>query len=132
RPVDEIRIPDTVQSLLAARIDRLPQPAKQVLQTAAVIGKRFSVPLLRSTIANDATGRESPTGGGVDPAEALEALGRADLVHPETSAAPAAYTFRHPLTQEVAYQSQLEETRTRCHEAVARALEVVHAHRLRH
>jgi len=123
RPVGEIRIPATVQSLLAARIDALTEPAKHVLQTAAVVGKRFSEPVLRLTLGNDATSGFT----GDDVAEILRALRDADLVRSERS---AEYTFKHPLTQEVAYQSQLQEARARRHVAVARAIEVVHADRL--
>ncbi len=118
RPVTELRIPATVQSLVAARIDSLPEAAKHVLQAAAVIGKQFSEPLLRLTL-----------GAASDVAPALRTLEHADLVRAEAQTG-AEYTFRHPLTQEVAYQTQLLEKRTRGHEAVARALEAVHAHRL--
>ncbi len=138
RPVAEMRIPATVQSLLAARIDSLPESAKYVLQAAAVIGKRFSEPVLRLALgAGAAPSDQQPVAaaplcrdGGVDLTHALRTLRRADLIHSEPPDAPAAYTFKHPLTQEVAYYSQLQETRARKHEAVARALEVVHADRL--
>jgi predicted ATPase len=47
KPVEEISVPATVQSVLAARIDRLPEREKQLLQTASVIGHKFSEPILR-------------------------------------------------------------------------------------
>src|SRR5262249_48366629 len=50
RDVTELQIPATVQSVLAARIDALAEPAKRVLQAAAVIGKRFSEPVLRLSL----------------------------------------------------------------------------------
>jgi class 3 adenylate cyclase len=139
RPVTTIDIPATVQSLLAARIDCLPDPAKEVLQAAAVIGKQFAEPVLRLTLGADmAPTPEHPSpapvppwrhgGGGV--ADALRVLQRADLIHPQPSEACREYAFKHPLTQEVAYASQLQETRACKHEAVARALETVHAERL--
>jgi adenylate cyclase len=137
RPVDEIRIPATVQSLLAARIDGLSEFPKEVLQVAAVIGKRFSLPVLRLALgANPATQPQAEAVPGLlahsdaELAQALGMLQRADLIHSETSDARAEYGFKHPLTQEVAYNSQLQETRARKHEVVARALEVVHADRL--
>lgn len=126
-PGTEIRIPATVQSLLAARIDSLPEPAKQVLQTAAVIGKRFSEPVLRLTLAHPTTMLNCNETG---LAQALGVLQRADLIHALPSAGHPEYAFRHPLTQEVAYHSQLQDTRLRQHEAVAQALEVVYADRL--
>ncbi len=138
RPVAEIHLPATVQSLLAARIDRLPEPAKEVLQAAAVIGKRFSGPVLNLALGRvrgpDATADHQPAAAmrytDADLASALRTLQRADLIYAESSEAPPAYAFKHPLTHEVAYYSQLQETRARKHEAAARALEVVHADQL--
>jgi class 3 adenylate cyclase len=134
-PVSELRIPATVQSLVAARIDSLPESAKHVLQVAAIIGKRFAAPVLRLALETDVTspgapGTGHPRSNEADLTAALTVLQRADLIHPEPAAGPAEYVFKHPLTQEVAYGSQLLETRARQHEAVARALEVVHADRL--
>ena len=74
RPVTELRIPATVQSLVAARIDSLPEAAKHVLQAAAVIGKQFAEPLLRLTLGADA-----------DVAPALRTLEHADLVRAESA-----------------------------------------------
>jgi adenylate cyclase len=129
QPVTAVRIPATVQALLGARIDSLPEPAKYVLQTAAVIGKRFAEPVLRLTLQAEA----SPcgqAGGGLDVAAALRLLQGADLIHAGGTEAQREYVFKHPLTQEVAYAAQLQETRQRMHAAVAGALEVVYADRL--
>ena len=136
QPIDELRIPATVQSLVAARIDSLPEQVKYVLQEAAVIGKRFSEPVLRLALEADASQGEPTVGPAREPAlpadlaHALRTLQHADLIRAEPSDGPAEYSFKHPLTQEVAYASQLQETRARRHAAVARALEVVHADRL--
>jgi class 3 adenylate cyclase len=139
RPVAEIRIPATVQSVLAARIDGLPEPAKEVLQTAAVIGKRFSEAVLQVTLAADSPSSGEPSdkapaprqpGTEAEVAQALRILQRAHLVRKESADADDAYAFKHALTQEVAYTSQLQETRARKHAAVARALEAAHADRL--
>jgi len=133
-PISEIRLPATVQSVVAARIDSLPEPAKLVLQTAAVIGKRFSEPVLRhALVAGEALAEHSPAAAADRDAilaKALRTLKAADLIHAEPPDNRAEYAFKHPLTQEVAYASQLQETRARKHEAVARALETVHADRL--
>jgi class 3 adenylate cyclase len=128
QPIGELRIPATVQSLLAARIDGLPEPVKYVLQGAAVIGKRFGEPVLRLALETDAAA--SGLSAVPDLASALRTLERADLIRAEPCDGPSEYSFKHPLTQEVAYSSQLQETRTRKHAAVARALEIVHADRL--
>jgi class 3 adenylate cyclase len=120
RPVAEISIPPNVQSLIGARIDSLPAPAKHALQLASVIGKRFHERELRAVLEEDA---ESLV-------PALRALQAADLIHPESTEPAAPFTFNHPLTQEVAYALQLQETRAERHAKVARALESVHADRL--
>ncbi len=119
-PVETLVLPASVQVVLGARIDRLPEREKQVLQTAAVIGKEFGEPVLRRV-------------GGLAETElaaALRALVQAELVY-ETALYPEAeYTFKHPLTQEVAYGSQLGERRKRVHAAVARAIEAAYAEKL--
>ena len=123
RPIGEIRIPATLQSLVASRIDSLPEPAKHVLQVAAVIGRSFSETVLRRLLESDAfPADELPA--------ALRTLERADLVHLESEEAETRYRFKHPLTQEVAYTVQLQETRTQRHEAVARVLQSLHEDRL--
>jgi class 3 adenylate cyclase len=115
-----LALPMTVQSLLAARVDRLGERAKHVLQAAAVIGKVFDEPLV-----------EAVTGlADRDVAAALTALQDAELVHLVTPYPQPEYAFRHPLTLEVAYQSQLGERRARMHAAVAQALEKLRADRL--
>src|SRR5215813_7462086 len=116
-PSDEVDVPATVQSLLGARLDALPDNDKFVLQTAAVIGKRFFQEVLRHII--DLPGAE------VD--ASLATLERAEFIYGETE---GEYAFRHPLTQEVAYASQLVERRAGLHAASARALEEVFAERL--
>src|SRR3989454_70707 len=117
RSAAELEVPATVQALLAARVDGLAENDKLVLQTAAVIGKRFSERVLRHIVG-------LPTGE-VD--GSLGTLERAEFIHGETE---TEYVFRHPLTQEVAYGSQLLERRVALHAAVARALEEVFADRL--
>ncbi len=117
RNVDALGIPATVQLVLAARIDRLGEREKNVLQTASVIGREFSESLLRRV-----AGVES---GAL--AEGLRALVQAGFLH-ETALYPEAeYAFKHPLTQEVALGSQLRERRARVHAAVAKALVEIHA-----
>src|SRR5262245_14516533 len=105
-------IPATVQAVLAARIDRLPEAAKAVLQTAAVIGREFTEPVLRRVVEGPA---EALAG-------ALAALTRCELVFEQALYPEAAYAFKHPLTHEVAYRSQLAERRRRVHARVAEAL----------
>jgi class 3 adenylate cyclase len=119
-PLASLAIPETVQSLLAARIDRLGTEAKDVLQTAAVLGKQFDRAVLCEVAGLDDRAL----------AAALDALAEAELVHEIAGARSPRYAFRHPLTQEVAYHSQLADRRTRLHHAVAVALERLLADRL--
>jgi class 3 adenylate cyclase/tetratricopeptide (TPR) repeat protein len=120
RALDKVPLPETVQSVLAARIDRLVPRDKRVLQTAAVVGREFEHRLLVAVC--DVAGAELD--------EALAALRRAEFLF-ETALYPEVeYAFKHPLTHEVAYQSQLGERRAAVHRAVAQAMETRHAEKL--
>jgi class 3 adenylate cyclase/tetratricopeptide (TPR) repeat protein len=119
-PVDELAIPASVHAVLAARIDRLAEREKQVLQTAAVIGKEFSEPVLAEVA-------ELP---GADLAAALAALEGAEFIFQQALYPVAEYAFKHPLTQEVALESQLQSRRRRIHSVVARALEEAYPQQL--
>ena len=120
KPVADLVVPPTVQAVLAARIDRLPERAKEVLQTAAVIGMEFAEAVLRRVSE-------------VQEAEvsaALATLTRAELVYERTGHPEDEYGFKHPLTHEVAYRSQLGERRAPMHAAVARAIAELYADKL--
>ena len=120
-PIDALALPATVQALLAARIDRLGEPAKRLLQSAAVIGKQFDEALLREV------------SGLVDEHDldaALRALQEEEFLRLVTLSPQPEYTFKHPLMGDVAYRSQLGERRARLHAAVATALEKLKADRL--
>ena len=119
-PIDEIAVPDTVQAVLAARIDRLAEREKQVLQTAAVIGKTFTEPVLERAAALPAS----------ELSAALHALKTGDFIHELALYPVAEYRFKHPLTQEVALGSQLRERRARVHAAVAEAIEALNPDKL--
>jgi class 3 adenylate cyclase/tetratricopeptide (TPR) repeat protein len=120
RPVDELAIPPTVQAVLAARIDRLPAREKALLQTAAVVGREVPHAVLRRVVdlSDD------------DLASGLRALVAGDFMHESGLPPDPEFAFRHALTQEVAYNSQLGEQRARVHGAVARAIEALHSDRL--
>jgi class 3 adenylate cyclase len=117
---DALGLPATVQALLAARVDRLGEAAKQTLQTAAVIGKEFDEPLLAAVAGLAADALSS----------ALESLQEAEFVHLLSPYPQPRYAFKHPLTREVAYQSQLADARSRAHAVVAAALEKLRSDRL--
>ena len=112
-------VPDTIQGVLMARIDRLPDAAKRLLQTASVLGREFSLRLL-------GTLWEGP--GAVEPL--LGELQRLEFVYEDTGAEEPVYVFKHVLTQEVAYGSLLHERRRALHARIVAAIETVYADRL--
>jgi class 3 adenylate cyclase/tetratricopeptide (TPR) repeat protein len=112
RPIDETTVPASVQSILSARIDRLGSREKAVLQAAAVIGKEVPEPILRKVVELE---RE-------DLEEALRHLIAGEFLLEQDLFPEVIYAFKHPLTQEVAYSSQLAERRAPIHAAVAEAI----------
>jgi class 3 adenylate cyclase/tetratricopeptide (TPR) repeat protein len=126
KPIERLQVPTTVQALLAARIDHLAEREKFVLQSAAVIGKDFSEPILRRVVNEISHSPLSETELGL----ALRILKDADFILEQSLYPVHEYTFKHPLTQDVALHSQLIERRRRVHAAAADALEEVHAARL--
>ncbi len=113
-PVEEVTLPETVQVVLASRIDRLADRDKDVLQAAAVIGRDVSIELLRAVV-------DLPI---PELAASLDRLATAELLGPAES--PGERAFRHPLAQEIAYHSQLQDRRRGTHAAIARALLALH------
>jgi DNA-binding NtrC family response regulator/tetratricopeptide (TPR) repeat protein len=114
-----LRIPDTLQEVLSSRIQRLSDDCRRVLQTAAVLGREFSLGLLAELW-------QEP--GGLEPH--LVDLRRLEFVYEKSGAEEPAYVFRHALTQDVAYQSLAPARRRALHAAAARALEAQYADRL--
>jgi class 3 adenylate cyclase/tetratricopeptide (TPR) repeat protein len=113
KPLTELRLPATVQAVLAARIDRLPLDDKRLLQTAAVVGTEVPWPLLQA-IADvpEAALRKS-----------LAHLQAAELLYESSLFPELEYTFKHALTHEVAYGSLLRERRRGLHARIAEAVE---------
>ena len=105
-------VPDTIQDVVMARIDRLPAEMKRLLQTAAVIGREFSPRLLRAVWQG---------GGAVEPH--LAELARLEFLRESAEGGSPGYAFRHALTQEIAYQSLLERHRRVLHASTGQALE---------
>ena len=112
-------VPDTIQGVLMARIDRLPEAHKRLLQTASVLGREFSPRLLAAIWE------------GTDPLTPLFLeLQRLELLFVRTGADEPLYVFKHALTQEVAYTSLLRRHRHALHAAAGQALEALYADRL--
>lgn len=118
-PVDTL--PTTVQGVIGARIDRLSEGDKAVLQIGATIGREFPVAVLEE-VADLA--REQV-------ADSLTRLCNLDLLrHAVGADGSMFYAFRHPLIQEVAYAMQLKARRISLHAAAAKAIEHFHQNRL--
>jgi class 3 adenylate cyclase/predicted ATPase len=113
KSLGEMQLPPTVHGILAARIDRLDAEEKGLLQTLAVIGKRFPFALARQVAA-------------VPEEELLTLLARlqaGEFLYEQVAFPESLYTFKHALTQEVAYNSLLVEQRKILHERTAHAIE---------
>jgi predicted ATPase len=110
-----IQVPATVQAVLAARLDRLPPEEKHLLQTAAVLGTEVLLPLLQAVAEL--------------PEEALRLslahLQDAEFLYEASLFPELVYTFKHALTQEVAYSSLLHERRRVLHAHIVEALEAL-------
>ena len=120
RSLSELRIPPTVQAILAARIDRLPPTEKELLQTLAVIGQQLALELIR-----EVTGKRDEQ---LDPM--LTDLQVGEFINEQPSIAGREYTFKHALTQEVAYNSLLADRRRMIHEQIACSIEHLFAQQL--
>jgi len=116
----QVQVPATVQAILAARIDDLSPEHKRLLQCASVIGRSFPLSLLRAV---------SGTSEG-DLQQGLAQLQAREFLY-ETSLFPdIEYTFKHALTQEVAYRSLLQERRRHLHARILESMEALYADRL--
>jgi tetratricopeptide (TPR) repeat protein len=116
-----LAVPDTVQAVLASRLDRLPPEAKHLLQIAAVIGMEMPVALLQPIVELS----EGELHDGLVTLQAAEFLSETRLF-PEP-----AYTFKHILTQQVAYESLLQERRLALHARIVETLETLAGEGLR-
>jgi predicted ATPase/class 3 adenylate cyclase len=113
RPLSQLRLPPTVQGILASRIDRLAGKHKQLLQALAVMGKESPLALIRKVV--------SPAGGELE--RMLAELQAGEFIYEQPAAADVEYRFKHALTQQVAYNSLLIERRKLLHERAGEALE---------
>jgi predicted ATPase len=121
KSMSAVKVPATVQVILASRIDRLPADEKALLQTLAVIGREFALSLVRRVV----------DGGTDDDLERmLAALQRAEFIYEQPATGDIEYIFKHALTQEVAYNSLLIERRKLLHERAGLALESMFAGQL--
>jgi predicted RNase H-like HicB family nuclease len=116
---EAMAVPDTIQGVLMARLDRLPEAPKHLLQTASILGREFSLRLL-TAIWDDPEA----------PPSLLQELTRLEFLYKRTGVEEPTYVFKHALTQEVAYESLLTTHRQALHTAAGQALEALYSGRL--
>ena len=118
--VGPLPLPDTIEAVLAARMDQLPSEEKQLLQTAAVVGTAVPVPLLQTITELPETRLH----------RCLTQLQAAEFLY-ETQLFPAqVYAFKHALTHEVAYGSLLQARRRALHVRIVEVLEALAGERV--
>ncbi len=113
-----IAVPDTIQEVLLARVDRLPDEPKRLLQAASVLGRIVPLRLLAAIWQGPGT-----------PDTHLRELTRLEFLYEQARGEEAVYLFKHALTQEVVYTDLLEKQRRIYHASVGRALEEQYAGR---
>ncbi len=116
QPTTQIQIPTTVQGVLAARIDRLAPDEKALLQQLAVIGREFPFGLAKTVVGTAEDELHS----------LLNALQNKEFLYEQPAFPEIEYLFKHALTQEVAYNTLLQETRKAIHEKTALAIELAY------
>ncbi len=116
RPIESIEMPDTIHGVILSRIDRLPEPARRVLQVASVIGRTVDLTLLQAVYDVPGESFESLR-------RHLQALGDLGLSPVEPDSDRARYIFRYVTTQEVAYDSLRYERRRELHRRIGEQIE---------
>ena len=111
----EIKVPASLQAIIAARIDRLKHDTKLILQTAAVIGREFDYRIMENIVEVRQELRSC-----------LLNLQRDEFIYARNITTEPRYFFKHALTQEVAYQSLRSKTRAELHKRVGREIEKQH------
>jgi class 3 adenylate cyclase/tetratricopeptide (TPR) repeat protein len=120
KALGELKIPPTVQGILAARIDRLPADEKDLLQALAIMGKEFRLGLVKQVVGKPDAELQ----------RMLSDLQLGEFIYEQPAFPDVEYTFKHALTQEVAYNSVLVERRKLLHERAGQALESMFAEQL--
>jgi class 3 adenylate cyclase/tetratricopeptide (TPR) repeat protein len=112
-----VELPDTVENVVLARVDRLPPEAQEVLRAGAVLGRRFSLALLERVLG------DAPAAG------ALSALEASDLLREGGSGEEQGYRFKHALIREATYRSLLRRRRQELHARAAEGIEELYPNR---
>ena len=120
RPLTQVRVPATVQAVLASRIDRLPAEEKDLLHTLAVLGREFPLGLVQRVVLMPADELD----------RLLSRLQIGEFIYEQPAFPEVEYIFKHALTQEVAYNSIVAERRRLIHEQTASAMEALYGGQL--
>ncbi len=115
----DFSIPDNLQSLLAARMDRLEEATRATLQLASVIGRNFHLRVLQAV--DEATPELD---------KHVATLLRLDMIRESARVPEVEYAFRNPLTQEAVYKTILLKRRREFHRRVGEAMEELYPERL--
>jgi class 3 adenylate cyclase/tetratricopeptide (TPR) repeat protein len=119
RDVSTDQVPDTIQGIIAARMDRLEESLKRIMQVAAVIGREFAFRILETI-----TEMKEELKSGLVNLQGLE------FIYEKSLFPDLEYIFRHALVQEVAYNSLLINRRKEIHEKIGKAIETLYPTRL--
>jgi len=115
----DIKVPETIHGIIAARMDRLEDDLKRTMQIASVIGRDFAYRILRTI-----------TGMQDELKSHLLSLQELEFIYEESLFPELEYIFKHTLTQEVAYNSLLLKSRKEIHEKIGKAIEELYPERL--
>ena len=118
QPLDQVAVPNSIEGLLLARLDRLAEPQHELVQVASVIGRRFEVPVLSEIYQNS-----------LPLSTCLGQLSSAEMIDAESSVAQTAYLFRHAMLRDVAYEGILYARRRTLHRRVAQRIEALSGER---
>jgi len=113
KDIEKLTIPSTIQDVIMARVDSLPERAKEVLQTGSVIEREFSYPLI-----NRVTGLPEK-----ELISYLSILKDSELLYERGIYPESSYIFKHALTREVVYDSILAKRKKKLHEEIGNAIE---------
>jgi class 3 adenylate cyclase/tetratricopeptide (TPR) repeat protein len=116
RDVHQVAIPSTIQDVIMARVDSLPEGAKEVLQTGSVIEREFSYELIRRVMSLQEQELLSD----------LSVLKDSELLYERGIYPQSTYIFKHALTREVVYDSILAKRKKKLHEEIGNAIEELH------
>ena len=119
RRASEIQVPDTIQGVITARIDRVEESLKRIMRVASVIGREFAFRILQAVVGMQEELKSS-----------LLNLQGQEFISEKRLFPELEYIFKHALTQEVAYNSLLLKRRKEIHEKIGSAIEELYPERL--